>query len=1274
MKVAKIPSPPTKKERFTLRLMIFIGVISIVYFLRNMLDPATVGDPLLYGLLLSTFIFMSLKTIHEWIHYFFITIPKTPETTKIYTVDIFTTFCAGEPYEMIEETLIAIKAITYPHETYLCDEANDPYLKNFCDELGIHHVTRTKKINAKAGNINNALSCSSGEICVVLDPDHVPMPNFLDPIVNHFNDPEIGFVQIVQAYSNNDENLIAKGAAQQTYQFYGPMMMTMNKYGTVLAIGANCSFRRTALESIGGHAAGLAEDMHTAMQLHSKGWKSVYVPQVLARGLVPSTLSAYYKQQLKWSRGVFDLLVTAYPKLFKGFTWQQKLHYAVIPLHYFAGVIYLINFLIPIIALFFDVSPMKMSITSFGFSILPFLTMTLLIRHFVQKWVMEDEERGFHVVGGLLIIGTWWIFILGLVYTIIGKKVPYVPTPKDGNEANNWPLNVPNLIVLALSLAAIVYGLYYDWNPYNIIMAGFAGLNSLIMCFNIAASRQQQFRAYKAEHATVNGFMDGLKQLKIKFWFLRRRIYAGVRSSALMITVALCFLVLYFANSDAESNTGLPVLNHKMNYFLTGIFAPGNADGISSIKKVNARQKAFNSHFDLVSIYIPWGDQAHCYLPQETIDSIYNNGSIPMVTWEPWQNLFAQNKINGEDKKDLKVFNKVLDGAYDAYLKKFSDQLKALNRPVYLRFAHEMDNPAYPWSRVGNNTPDEYRAAWKYIHQYFSKNAVYNVIWVWNPWKSETIDAYFPGMQYVDWIGVTNLNYGPLYSSSGWQSMEDLYKTFHQNPIFRSGLPVMLAEMGSLVSAGRQEEWFKLAFKSKSKFPEIKGFLFFDSGYDKNVPTAGSEGVLNWSIQQPGQMKLLLNAWHKSLDQTVVMKTPPLLTAAGTATVGDSSVTKYARLFASIKGVNYNRGQDWTKNYQTVTMRDMIADFEEMKRIGINAIKRYGPDIYDDNILKLAKKTNMNIHYGYWVNDELNFGTDAKGLNLLSDKILESIHELKDEESIKSWNIGNAVLQKLDIYYYKPELIYQQDAYLAWLKKLVINIKKIDPTRPVSVDIEVSENMNSTIDRYRRVIPEIDLYGLVVGPKVVDPELIKQVHVPYFYSGIPVSSYNSLNDPKVGTFIANWQDERKTNRATLDGIKDEQGRKKLAFTQLFYAWNKGPLPVEKPAVKILKPALGTFPGQQLNYHVIIKKNNQWVLATASENLTFEWKLAKVDRFNKPISMTGIGNGVNVKVTIPENPENYRLFLYVIGDKIVLDVIESKLNTPLSRENHTGPEK
>ena len=423
--------PPSKKELFTLRLMIVIGLVSMLLFLFKLLQNSVIGFTPIYWIQIIVFIFISCKILYEWIHYLFITIPPTPTTKKIYTVDIFTTYCAGEPYEMIEETLYAIQAITYPHNTYLCDEANDPYLRDLCKRIGINHITREIKNDAKAGNINNALQQSTGELCVILDPDHVPFPEFLDPIVNHFNDPEIGFVQIVQAYYNIDDGLIAKGGAQQTYQFYGPMMMTMNKYGTVQAIGANCSFRRTALESIGGHAAGLAEDMNTAMHLHAKGWKSLYVPAVLARGLVPNTISAYYCQQLKWSRGVFELLVTTYPKLFHQFTWKQKLHYGLIPMHYLSGIIFLLNFLIPILSLSLDVIPFKMDLAEFAILGFPFAISIILIRHFVQIWVMEDEERGFHVVGGLLLIGTWWVYILSFFYTIIRKKVPYIPTPKE---------------------------------------------------------------------------------------------------------------------------------------------------------------------------------------------------------------------------------------------------------------------------------------------------------------------------------------------------------------------------------------------------------------------------------------------------------------------------------------------------------------------------------------------------------------------------------------------------------------------------------------------------------------------------------------------------------------------------------------------------------------------------------------------------------------------------------------------------------------------------
>ncbi|MNL65436.1 hypothetical protein D3C87_1897670 [compost metagenome] len=62
-------------------------------------------------------------------------------------------------------------------------------------------------------------------------------------------------------------------------------------------------------------------------------------------------------------------------------------------------------------------------------------------------------------------------------------------------------------------------------------------------------------------------------------------------------------------------------------------------------------------------------------------------------------------------------------------------------------------------------------------------------------------------------------------------------------------------------------------------------------------------------------------------------------------------------------------------------------------------------------------------------------------------------------------------------------------------------------------------------------------------------------------------------------------------------------------------------------------------------------------------MKFEWNLVKVDRFEKPISMEQLSNGTKITLSIPENPSDYRLYLYVSKGKQVLNIVKSKLNTP-----------
>ncbi|MDX5438512.1 MAG: glycosyltransferase, partial [Pontibacter sp.] len=551
-----------KRDVLTIRVMIWMGLVSMAIFLYWFIDEDHVGYAPLYWMLTTALGFKLLRTLHEWDHYYAVSVPVKPELRSNYTVDVLTTACPGEPHSMIIHTLEAIQRIRYPHTAYLCDEGDDPILKAACERLGVKHVTRTVKVDAKAGNINNALRQATGDICLILDPDHVPEPEFLDEVLPYFEDPQVGFVQVVQGYSNQKESLIAYGAAEQTYSFYGPMMMGMNSYGTVQAIGANCTFRRAALDSIGGHAAGLSEDMHTAMQLHAKGWKSTYVPKMLTKGLVPATLAGYYKQQIKWARGTFELLFVVYPKLFRHFTLRQKIHYFTLPLYYLFGVFNLIDFLIPALALVLAEFPWYVSLGEFLVLFMPFFCISICIRQFAQRWYHEKNENGFHMFGGILRTGTWWIFTLGLIYAILRIRVPYIPTPKDDKPKNNLLLSLPNMMVCALSIGAIaysqvIYGHLYN-NPYVQMMAVFA-LTNVVILGSIVVIGQEQFMEWVRRYILhASPLQPIIMPLRYAIWLTRHGFYTGIRRVALMLVLLATTISAAFILNKESLNIFVP--------------------------------------------------------------------------------------------------------------------------------------------------------------------------------------------------------------------------------------------------------------------------------------------------------------------------------------------------------------------------------------------------------------------------------------------------------------------------------------------------------------------------------------------------------------------------------------------------------------------------------------------------------------------------------------------------------------------------------------------
>ena len=446
------------RDRLAISVLAGLGVAAVLRLFDWWFRPAHVGQPLLFALLSLAFWYGVSRIVLGWVNYAAIDKPQHRAAPSGLRVAIFTTSSPGEPLAMFEKTLAACARVRYPHTTYLLDDTRDARFRELAVRHGAVWLELVGIPGAKAGKINRALAATSEEFILVLDPDHIPFPEFLDRVLGHFENDKVGFVQVSQAYYNQSRSFTAAGAADQTYAFYGPGQMGLYGHGAAVAIGANCTFRRSALDSIGGHGIGLAEDLITAIRLHAAGWQSVYVPEVLSRGLVPEDLGSFYRQQLKWSRGVYEVVFSEMPSLFRKLRWRQRLSYLTIGTYYLVGATTSLYLVFPYLFLWTGIQPASMKFAEFLIASAPAAIVGAAMYALMQRWMCDPgTERGTHWRGLVLKVACWPIFLAGTVLAVVRAEIPYIPTAKEAVRGRFLRLAWPQLCVAALYTATIVH-------------------------------------------------------------------------------------------------------------------------------------------------------------------------------------------------------------------------------------------------------------------------------------------------------------------------------------------------------------------------------------------------------------------------------------------------------------------------------------------------------------------------------------------------------------------------------------------------------------------------------------------------------------------------------------------------------------------------------------------------------------------------------------------------------------------------------------------------
>ncbi|MGJ5833645.1 glycosyltransferase family 2 protein [Streptomyces ossamyceticus] len=281
-------------------------------------------------------------------------IPVVPEPGT--RVAFLTTYVPGkEPLSMVRATLEGATRTRHDGhlDVWLLDEGDDDRARALCAELGVRHFTRRgtaewnlpkgpHKARTKHGNYNAWIAAHGEEYAFFasVDTDHVPLPNFLERMMGYFRDPDVAFVVGPQVYGNYTAP-VTKAAESQQFLFHALIQRAGNRYRAPMFVGTNNVVRVAALRQIGGLRDSITEDMATGFELHRHRnpatgayWRSVYTPDVLAVGEGPASWTDFFSQQMRWSRGTYETLLTQYWKAPFTMPWGRLFSYTLMLVYY----------------------------------------------------------------------------------------------------------------------------------------------------------------------------------------------------------------------------------------------------------------------------------------------------------------------------------------------------------------------------------------------------------------------------------------------------------------------------------------------------------------------------------------------------------------------------------------------------------------------------------------------------------------------------------------------------------------------------------------------------------------------------------------------------------------------------------------------------------------------------------------------------------------------------------------------------------------------------
>jgi len=238
-------------------------------------------------------------------------------------------------------------------------------------------------------------------------------------------------------------------------------------------------------------------------------------------------------------------------------------------------------------------------------------------------------------------------------------------------------------------------------------------------------------------------------------------------------------------------------------------------------------EKKIGKKMNLVATFVHWGNEKE--FPQDLANYARKNGQTLVIYWEAMD----YNHPDVDNNPDYS-YDRILSGFWDDYFKTFAQSVKNYGGPVILIPFEEANGDWYPWSATKNgNTVDKYLRAFRYIYGFFQNVTNVKIAWDINQESApntpeNSLSAYYPGNEYVDYVGTNGFNF-----DSPWQSFDQIFNRAltYLNTLSK---PVYIFSM-ACAQGPKKSAWIQDALQVQMpKYSRLKGFVWFNENKEKD--------------------------------------------------------------------------------------------------------------------------------------------------------------------------------------------------------------------------------------------------------------------------------------------------------------------------------------------------------------------------------------------------------------------------------------------------------